>query len=167
MLYDFQLRLSDWFLLLPFTLILYIVQFPGLGYMRLDGLALFVAIFSVYKQNGFPLLFVFLLGLTQDVVSLAPLGQHAIGVVALAYFIQCFRDRILMQGVLKQLPVVFIGLLMVKFIHSWVVALGFGQLPTLNSFLSVLFTTALWPVFVMISYRLTYKRGDKRHKGFV
>lgn len=167
MIYDFQIKLSDWLLLLPFSLILYIAQFPGLGYMRIDGLALFVGIFSIYRQKGFPLLFAFVIGLIQDIVSLAPLGQHAIGLVALAYFMQSFRDRVLMQGVLKQIPLVFISLLMVKFIHSWVVALGFGQLPTLNSFLTVIFTTALWPFFVTISYRLTYRRGDRRHKGFI
>jgi len=166
MIYDFQLKLSDWLVLLPLLLILYIAQFPGLGYLRIDGLALFVGIFSIYRSQGFPLWFAFFIGLIQDIVSLAPLGQHAIGLVALTYFMQCFRDRVLMQGVFKQIPAIFISLLMVKFIHSWVVALGFGQLPTVDSFLSVLFTTALWPVFVNLSYRLTYKRGDRRHRGF-
>lgn len=166
MIHDFQLRLTDWFLLLPLALIMYIAQLPGLGYMRIDGLALFVGIFSIYRLQGFPLALVFLIGLIQDIVSLAPLGQHAIGLVALAYFMQRFRDRVLMQSTLKQIPTVFVSLLMVKFIHSWVVALGFGQLPTLNSILSVLFTTALWPFFVTISHRLTYRRGGNRHKGF-
>jgi rod shape-determining protein MreD len=159
---EIQLRLSDWIGLLPLCLLLYITQIPGFGYIRIDMLALLVAMFSVYRSQGLPLLLAFAIGLAQDVVSLAPIGQHAIGLVVLAYVAQSVRDRIRMQAVPNQLLAIYAGLLLVKFIHSWVVALGFGQLPTLNSFLSVLVTGLFWVPVVMVAMQLTRKRPSAR-----
>lgn len=156
-----NLRLSDWLVLTPLALILYLTHMPGFGYLRIDALVLLVALFSLYRANGMPLFLAFLLGLMQDIVSLAPFGQHAIGLVSIAYVAQSFRDRIRMQGVFKQLPAIFLFLLTVKFIHSWVVALGFGHLPTLDSFISVVITTCVWPLLVHVSFVLTRDRRDR------
>lgn len=164
-MHELNLRLTDWLVLVPLALIIYLTHMPGFGYMRIDGLALLVALFSIYRSKGLPLVMAFLIGLLQDIVSLAPFGQHAIGLVAIAYVTQSLRDRIRMQGLMKQLPAIFLFLLMVKFIHSWVVALGFGQLPTLDSFISVLVTTAVWPLLVHLSFVLTRDRRH-RHAGF-
>ena len=159
---ELNLRLTDWLILIPIALLVYVTHMPGFGYMRVDGLALVVALFSIYRQKGLPLILAFSIGLLQDIVSLAPLGQHAIGLVAISYMTQSFRDRIRMQNLLKQLPSIFVFLLMVKFIHSWVVALGFGQLPTVDSFISVIVTTLCWPLLVRVSYVLTRDRRDRR-----
>lgn len=162
---ELNLKLTDWFPLLPFALLLYVAHIPGLGFMRVDALALFVALFSIYRHQGLPLGLAFGIGLLQDIVSLAPMGQHAIGLVTLAYFAQAFRDRIRIQGLLKQLPAIFAGLLLVKFIHNWVVALGFGQLPTFYSLSSVLVTAFFWPILVLLTFKLTRKRRI-RQVGF-
>lgn len=158
---ELNLRLSDFLVLVPLALLFYVTHMPGFGYMRVDGMVLIVALFSVYRTRGLPLLLAFLMGLLQDIVSLAPLGQHAIGLVVIAYVTQSLRDRIRMHSLWKQLPGMFVFFLMVKFIHSWVVALGFGQLPTADSFISVIVTTALWPLFVQASYALTRDRRDR------
>ena len=162
---DLRLRLTDWLALLPVTLLIYLVHIPGFGYIRIDGLALLVILFSIYRHNGLPLIFTFTIGLIQDIVSLAPLGQHAIGLVVLAYVAQAVRDRVRIQSLPKQLPAVVVGLLLVKFIHSWVVALGFGQLPTLYSFLSVLVTGLCWIPLVLITESMTRKRPAKMGFG--
>ena len=158
---ELNLKLADLLVLAPLALLLYVTSIPGFGSLRVDGLALIVALFSVYRHQGFPLFLAFSIGLVQDIVSLAPLGQHAIGLVVISYITQSLRDRIRMQSLLKQLPGIFAFLLLVKFIHSWVVALGFGQLPTADSFVSVLVTTLFWPFFVNVSYRLTRDRRDR------
>lgn len=162
---DLHLKLTDWLPLLPLALLLYVARIPGLGFLNIDVLALLVVLFSLYRQHGFPLWIAFAIGLMQDIVSLAPLGQHAIGLAILAYVGQSFRDQIRMQSLIKQIPAIFAGLLMVKFIHSWVVALGFGQLPTLDSFLSVMVTTACWPILVQGAYLAIRDRGVRR-SGF-
>jgi len=159
---EIQLRLSDWIGLMPICLLFYITQIPGFGYIRIDMLALLVALFSIYRPQGMPLALAFAIGLAQDVVSLAPIGQHAIGLVALAYVAQSVRDRIRMQALPNQLLAIFIGLMLVKFIHSWVVALGFGQIPTLNSLLSVLVTSLFWVPVMFIAMRMTRKRPSAR-----
>ena len=159
---EIQLRLSDWVGLLPICLLFYITQIPGFGYIRIDMLALLVTLFSIYRPQGMPLGLAFAIGLAQDVVSLAPIGQHAIGLVTLAYVAQSARDRIRMQAVPNQLLAIFIGLMLVKFIHSWVVALGFGQIPTLNSLLSVLVTSLFWVPVMFIAKRMTRKRPSVR-----
>jgi|GEM_PF-2266862 len=159
---EIQLRLSDWAALLPLCLLFYITQIPGFGHIRIDMLALLVALFSVYRLQGMPLTLAFAIGLAQDVVSLAPIGQHAIGLVVLAYVAQSARDRIRMQAMPNQLLAIFVGLFLVKFIHSWVVALGFGQLPTLNSLLSVLVTSLFWVPVMRIASQLTRKRPSAR-----
>ena len=71
-------------------------------------------------------------------------------------------DRIRMQALPNQLLAIFIGLMLVKFIHSWVVALGFGQIPTLNSLLSVLVTSLFWIPVMFIAMRMTRKRPSAR-----
>jgi len=157
---ELNLKLTDFLVLIPLALLLYVTHMPGFGYMRVDGLVLVVTLFAIYRSKGLPLFVAFSIGLLQDIVSLAPLGQHAIGLVVIAYVTQSLRDRIRMQNLWKQLPGIFVFFLVVKFIHSWVVALGFGQLPTVDSFISVLLTTALWPLFVRTSYALTRDRRD-------
>lgn len=159
---DLNLKLFDLVLLTPLVLLLYVADMPGFGYMRVDGLALLVAFFSIYRQQGVPLSLAFSMGLLQDIVSLAPLGQHAIGLVVISYLTQSIRDRIRMQHLIKQIPSMFIFLLLVKFIHNWVVALGFGQLPTADSFISVLVTTAFWLPVVHFGHVLTRNRRDRR-----
>jgi len=158
---ELNLKLTDWLWLIPLSLLIYVTHMPGFGYMRVDGLVILVALFSIYRHKGLPLILAFSIGLLQDIVSLAPLGQHAIGLVVIAYVTQSFRDRIRMQSLLMQLPSIFMFLLMVKFIHSWVVALGFGQLPTFDSFISVVVTTAFWPLLVKTGYVLTRDRRDR------
>ena len=159
---ELNLRLRDWLWLIPVSLLVYVTPVPGFGYMRVDGMAILAALFSIYRHRGLPLVLAFSIGLLQDIVSLAPLGQHAIGLVVIAYVAQSFRDRIRMQSLPRQLSGIFMLLLLVKFIHSWVAALGFGQLPTVDSFLSVVVTTAFWPLLVRTGHALTRGRRDRR-----
>ena len=160
---ELPIKLSDCFLWVFVAMLLYIVDIPGMGYLRIDGMALLVVLISIYRPLGFPLTLAFVLGLLQDIVSLAPLGQHAIGLAVLAYLAQSMRDRIRIQKILMQLPSIFIALLLVKFIHAWVLALGFRQLPSMSSFLSVLVTTALWPLAVALCARLVRNRRGRQY----
>ena len=156
------LRYGDLITYLMVGFLLYIVDLPGFGYLRFDIPALIVATFAFYRHRGISLSVVFLMGLMQDAVSLAPLGQHAIGLVLLAYLCQKFRDRIKIQSMPMQLPWMFIFLLGVKFVHIWVSALEIGQVPSLNSLISVIGTVLLWPfVLSLITLHVGGRQADR------
>ena len=145
---ELPLKNVDLFFLTIVSVVIYVFSLPGLGYLRIDAVALTVMLFCLYRPEGISLALVFVLGLVQDIVSLAPLGQHALGLCVVAYFIQSLRDRIRIHSVLKQLPSIALTLLLLKMIYSWVAALGFGQLPSIAALISVLCTAMLWPVTV-------------------
>ena len=161
-MHELHLKLTDWLPLLPLALLFYVANILGFGFLRVDLLALLILLFCIYRSSGMPLILAFAIGLLQDIVSLAPLGQHAIGLVVLAYVTQIFSDRIRIQNPVKQLPVIFVGLLLVKFVHSWVLTLEFTQLPTFYSVLSVIFTGFFWPIVVKLGFLLTSKRPVHR-----
>ena len=161
-MHELHLKLTDWLPLLPLALLFYVANILGFGFLRVDLPALLILLFCIYHPSGLPLILAFAIGLLQDIVSLAPLGQHAMGLVVLAYVTQIFSDRIRIKSPAKQLPIIFVGLLLVKFVHAWVLTLEFTQLPTLYSVLSVIFTGALWPVVVKLAVVLTSKRPTRR-----
>ncbi|MBC6428257.1 MAG: rod shape-determining protein MreD [Cellvibrionales bacterium] len=142
---DLHLKLADWLWLLPLGLALYILHLPLLGFWRADVPALLVLLFCIYRPRGLSLFAAFAVGLLQDLVALAPLGQHAIGLAVLAYLAHSTRSWTRLQPPLKQLPMVFAGLLLVELIHS---LLRFGPPPNLDALLSVLLACLLWPPLV-------------------
>lgn len=155
---ELPLKLSD---LLPLTLIslvIYVFHVPGLGYVRIDAVALTVILFSLYRPEAIPLVLVFVIGLLQDIVSLAQLGQHALGLCVVAYVMQYFRDRVRIHSIPKQLPSIALALLVLKLIYSWVAALGFGQLPSMGAIFSVVLTMFLWPVMCWFGKKLSSHR---------
>lgn len=135
--------------LIPFivlSMVVYVAHIPGLGYLRIDAVALTVILFSVYRPWGLSLLVIFCIGLLQDVVSMAPFGQHALGLCVMSYIAQHMRDQIRILSIPKQLPSIAIALLVLKLIYSWVAAYRFGVVPSYAALLSILLTVLLWPV---------------------
>lgn len=155
---ELALMLRDLLPMMVVSVIIYVFNIPWLGYIRIDAVALTVILFCLYRPKAISLPLVFFLGLVQDIISLAPLGQHALGLCVVAYFMQYFRDRIRIHSVAKQLPSIALALLFLKLVYGWVTAFGFGQLPTLNALLSVLLTTMLWPVMVAFGDLLARRR---------
>ncbi len=155
---ELPLMLRDLLPLIVISVVIYVFNIPWLGYIRIDAVALTIILFCLYRPQAIRLTLVFCLGLLQDVVSLAPLGQHALGLCIMAYFMQYFRDRVRIHRVAKQLPSIALALLFLKLVYSWVTALGFGQLPTLSAILSVILTTMLWPVMVLVGNWLSNHR---------
>lgn len=142
---ELPLRLRD---LLPFVLVsvvIYVFHIPAISFLRLDAVALTVILFSLYRPGGLSLLAVFAIGLLQDMVSLSPFGQHALGLCMISYAVQHLSYQLRMHSPLKQLPAVVLTLLLLKLVYSWVAALGFGVMPSMTAVLSVLLTACLWP----------------------
>jgi len=143
---ELPLKLRDLIPLVFVSLVIYVVHIPGLGFVRIDAVALVVILFSIYRPWGLSLTVVFGIGLIQDVVSMSPLGQHPLGLCLMAYGVQHVRDQIRLNTVLKQLPSIAMALLILKLVYSWVAALSFGVLPSLTAVISIFITLWLWPV---------------------
>lgn len=137
-----------YFLLVLVACTVYITPIPGAINIRIDAVALLVLYVNFYRPTGWPLVLGFCTGLLQDLVAFAPLGQHALGLVIICFFVPLMRDGLRMLPPLKQLPVIIGMLLFLKFLSSWVTALNLGILPSLDALWAVLLTSIFWPVIV-------------------
>lgn len=135
-------------LLVLVACILYITPLPGAGNIRIDAVALLVLYVNFYRPVNWPLILGFFTGLLQDLVAFSPLGQHALGLVLICFFVPWMRDSLRMLSPLKQLPIIIGMLLFLKFLSSWVTALNLGILPSLESLWAVLLTSIFWPFIV-------------------
>lgn len=143
---ELPLRLRD---LVPFVLVstvIYVFHIPGMSFVRIDAVALTVILFSLYRPGGISLMAVFVIGLLQDIVSLSPFGQHALGLCIISYIVQHLSYQVRMHSPVKQLPTIVLTLLLLKLVYSWVAALGFGVVPSMTAVWSVLLTACLWPL---------------------
>jgi rod shape-determining protein MreD len=127
---------------------LYITPLPGAANIRIDAVALLVLYVNFYRPVAWPLTLGFCTGLLQDLVAFAPLGQHALGMVLICFFVPWMRDSLRMLSPVKQLPIIIGLLLFLKFLSSWVTALNLGILPSLDALWAVLLTSIFWPIIV-------------------
>lgn len=132
------------------ALLLYVIPIPLFGQLRVDFVAVLIIYLGLYRDMPYPLLFAFGVGVMQDLVSLAPLGQHALGLLLVSWILEFFRDRLKLVSIPAQIPAVFMLLLLLKFQYSWISALNLGILPTLDALGSSLITTLVWVPFAFL-----------------
>ncbi|GEM_PF-1885132 len=128
--------------------VVYVTPIPGAPNIRIDAVALLVLYINFYRPVAWSLTLGFCTGLLQDLVAFAPLGQHALGLVLICFFIPWIRDSLRMLSPAKQLPLIIGILMFLKFLSSWVTALNLGILPSLDAVWAVLLTSIFWPVIV-------------------
>lgn len=145
-------------LMVALALVLYVIPVPGANALRLDFVALLVLYLGIYREQPYPLLGAFAAGMLQDLVSLAPLGQHALGLLLVSAILQSMRDRLRLINPARQLPAVLALLLLLKLQYSWIAALNFGTLPTLDALGSSLLTAAAWIPLVWVVQWLETRR---------
>lgn len=134
------------------ALLLYVIPMPFLGQMRVDIVAVLIIYLGIYRDMPYPLLFAFGVGMLQDLVSLAPLGQHALGLLLVSWILEFFRDRMKLISIPAQIPAVLMLLLLLKFQYAWIAALNLGILPSLDALGSSVITTLVWvPVAFLIN----------------
>ncbi len=98
-------------------------------------------------------------GLLLDVSYGTLLGQHAIGLMLVIYFIHLEHLRLRVASLLQQAIVIFVLLLLKRLITLWVDGL-LGRAPdTWLYFMPTLTTTLLWPWFYLIVRDLQRKFG--------
>jgi rod shape-determining protein MreD len=133
---------------------LYLVPLPLVSGLRLDLVALIVIYAAIYHPVNWLLRLGFCAGLLQDVVALSPLGQHALGLVLLAFIVPGMRDSLRMLPLQAQWLVVLGLLVFLKLLSGWVTALSLGILPGADAYWSAFATSLFWPLLVGAMHRM-------------
>jgi len=139
------------------ALLLAVYPLPGVGpWMRPE----FVVLLAIYwvmvlPQAAGPGL-IWLVGLFQDVVEGAVLGQHAFALVVIAYICQLSYQRLRNYALWQQAGLVFVLVGIHQLLGNWVYSLSGGTSKSLL-FLLPAFTSALcWPLLVVGMNRLRF-----------
>lgn len=132
---------------------LYISSIPLLGNIRIDAVALLIVFLGLYRPASLSLGLAFSAGLLQDLVALAPLGQHALGLTVVAFILHAVRDEARLLNPVMQWVLVLGCLILLKFLSSWITALSLGILPDLAAYGSALVTSLIWPLLVAAAVR--------------
>ena len=132
---------------------LYISSIPFLGNIRIDAVALLIIFLGLYRPASLSLNLAFFAGLMQDLVALAPLGQHALGLTVVAFILHYLRDEARLLNRVMQWVLVLGCLILLKFLSSWITALSLGILPGLAAYGSALVTSLLWPLLLALAVR--------------
>ncbi len=106
----------------------------------------------------------FVLGLVVDLLTGALLGQHALGLVVIAYIVSRFRLRIRFFPLWQQALGVLAILLNDRLIAIWIQALTGHARPDWQVALAPLVAMAIWPfLFVLMDRAQQQQRARTRH----
>lgn len=95
-----------------------------------------------------------LLGLTQDLIEGAPLGQHALGVVIVSYICLQSYQRVRNYGLWQQACWIFVLVGISQLTANWVYAMAGGRAPGLYFLCPALTSALLWPLCSRLFDRL-------------
>lgn len=151
---------NRWLMLLSvlLALLLAVYPLPGVGpWLRPE----FVVLLAIYWVMVLPQLagpgLIWLVGLFQDVVEGAVLGQHAFALVVIAYVCQLSYQRLRNYALWRQAALVFVLVGIHQLLGNWVYSLSGGATKSLM-FLLPAFTSALcWPLLVIVMNRLRFR----------
>lgn len=121
------------------------------GY-RPDWLTLVLIYWVMAMPERLGIVFAWIFGLLLDVTQGAILGQHAIGLVLVAFFVQLQYQRLRVFSLLQQALVVFILLVFKQLIVLWISGIV-GQAPEdiASYFIPSVVGALIWPwLFVML-----------------
>jgi rod shape-determining protein MreD len=104
----------------------------------------------------------FLLGLLLDLMTGTLLGQHALGLVILAYLLERFNARIRFFPPWQQAAVVFALLFNDRIVHLWVVGLAGEGWPPWSWWFSPLVSVAFWPWMFLLFDRMRRQTRTRR-----
>jgi rod shape-determining protein MreD len=119
---------------------------------RPDWLTLFLIYWVMAMPERLGIVFAWVFGLLLDVTQGAILGQHAVALVLVAFFMQLQYQRIRMFALVQQALVVFAVLVFKQLIVLWISGIV-GQAPEdiVSYFIPSVVGAAIWPwVFVLL-----------------
>lgn len=151
-----------WVVWMGFVFAYLLAIFPLSGsllWMRPEFVALLVIYWTLELPHDFGVLSAWLIGLGQDVVENAVLGQHALALSIIAYVCLMSYQRLRNYAILYQTVWVFLLVGVHQLFCNWVEGLG-GRSADVWQFLVPAFASALiWPLvkFIMSVLRIHYR----------
>lgn len=111
----------------------------------------FVLLVAIYWVSVFPLtmslLFLCVVGLFQDLLSAAPLGQHSFSLLVMAYLSMLSYRRVQNFALWKETGWVFLVVLLAQIPVAWVQTIFDRPFPWLLFFAPAFTSALLWPLF--------------------
>ncbi|MBD2858766.1 rod shape-determining protein MreD [Spongiibacter sp. KMU-158] len=148
-----------WFVLLCLigALLMGIVPHEGwLTWGRPDWVLLVCAFWLLALPDRFGLMTCWFIGLTQDVLTGAVLGQHAFSLVVIAYIFQVSYQRLRMFGLNRQAGLIALLCLFRVLVDQWAQSINGLNEASWWVFLPVLTTALLWLVLRPVLRRFQY-----------
>jgi rod shape-determining protein MreD len=131
---------------------------------RPDWLTLVLIYWVMAIPEKLGIVFAWVFGLLLDVTQGAILGQHAIGLVLVVFFVHMQYQRLRVFSLLQQALVIFVLLMFKQLLVLWISGMA-GQVPEniARYFLPSLIGAIIWPwLFVLlrdVRRRFTHPRG--------
>jgi rod shape-determining protein MreD len=146
---DKQFRQGVWLVCgIVAALYLTVAPLPLRDEMRPDFMALLVIYQALYRSERMSLGLAFLLGLSQDILLLSLLGQHALGLTVLCFLTNRFRSRLYLSGPVVQAPLVLTLLIVLQLINAWIYAIGFSQMLDIRAMVAPFISVLCWIIMV-------------------
>lgn len=114
------------------------------GRPEMVALVLIYWVIAVPERVG--IIIAWLVGLTQDIVEGAPLGQNALALAVLAYLALLLYQRLRMYTPLQQAGVIFMLVGLNQILCNWVQTLTGAVTPDMLFLLPALVSALIWPL---------------------
>lgn len=153
---------GGWFIYLTIFIALYLQTLPMPDLLLLfkpKWVALVLAYWCLLQPYRIGIMHGFFIGLLIDLIEGSSLGQNAIYLTLIAYFLHKFYQRIRMYTIIKQTLAIFIILLFAQIIFALLQTIANNKDFSIIVFLPVFISTLIWPwLYILLQY---FKTGLK------
>ncbi|MBI5448244.1 MAG: rod shape-determining protein MreD [Gammaproteobacteria bacterium] len=143
---------NNYFLPMTFSLfaslVLLIIPSPSWAiWFKPTWVEMIVFFWALYLPQHFNLITAWIVGLIVDVLTNAPLGEHAATLIFTTYFVKTFHQQLRMFPLWQQSCAISVLLLVHQLILFWMQQI-LGQKPTWLIWVPPLLNLFLWPLLV-------------------
>ena len=117
---------------------------------RPEFVALLVIYWATYSPEYFGVFSAWLCGILLDVVSLTVLGQHALGLVIIAYIANLAYQRIRSYAIWQQSAWALVLIGVYQLFTNWTSGLVGKSIDAIDFLGAAAFTAAFWPLLVIV-----------------
>lgn len=142
-----------WLIVLSVIVMLFLAVMPipfELRWWRPEFMALIVVYWATYSPEYFGVFSAWLCGILLDVVSLSPLGQHALGLIVIAYLANVTYQRIRSYALWQQSAWAFVLVGIYQLLTNWMSGLVGKSTETVEFLIATALTALLWSIVVWV-----------------
>jgi rod shape-determining protein MreD len=150
-------RLVIW---LSFLLALLLMIFPlpqEAAWFRPEFVPMLVVYWTLVMPQQSSMLFIWVLGCSQDMLEGGTLGQHAMALMVVAYVCLLTYQRMINYTLWQQTFFVFVLVGLYQLVDNWVHSLQGNAAHSLIFLLPAVTSAVIWPVLWLLLERLRYR----------